>query len=624
MEIKTSFHWADYLLFIGTLLISLGIGIYYAIAGGKQKTTKEYLMGNKSLGVIPVALSMFMSYISAILILGNTAEMYLHGTQMWMAAVGSSLAFAISSVIFVPLFYPLNITSSFQYLEMRFKSRSVRLSGTILLMLSQILYMGIAMFSPATALDAVTNIPVWASILATGVVATIYTTLGGMKAVVWTDVFQALVMVGGLITVLVMGTNKIDGGMKEVFKRASDTGRIKFFNMNANPLIRMSFWSVVVGRVIASVQTTGTGQTSVQRYCSVSSMNKGRISVILNTPAMLLFYTLTCLCGLVVFAYFDALGCDPLRAGVNNSTILNNQNQLLPFFISQVINVKGLSGLFVAVLFSGALSTLSSSLNSLAAVTWKDLLEWKFHHIPEERKALANKLLVGVFGIIAVGMAFMAQTLGGHVLQASQSFVSGVAGPLLGMFLLGGLIPFANWKGALAGGWIGLILTLTVTIGQYVTKPHSARLSTSMNNCSDLNLVELKGVPGDKDGVFGLFRISFMWFSAIGTFSCLIIGTIVSLLTGPEKPSEQDPRLIIPFFQRVFCCLPMSIQRKLWCGVDRDKIIENDFEEEFETVEMKGNSSRNAIHPMDNKVNGHENPAFQADEPKKEDVTKST
>lgn len=303
-------------------------------------------------------------------------------------------------------------------------------------------------------------------------------------------------------------------------------------------------------------------------------MNKGKISVILNTPAQLVFYSLTCLCGLVVFAYFDSIQCDPLRAGNAGKTILNNQNQLLPYFISEVIAVKGLTGLFVAVLFSGALSTLSSSLNSLAAVTWKDLLEWKFHYIPEERKALVNKVLVGIFGVIAVGMAFMAQTLGGHVLQASQSFVSGVAGPLLGIFMLGALFPFANWKGAIAGAWIGLALTMTVTVGQYITKPHSGRLPTNVSSCPSYNLTVIRDVPSDKNNIFGLFRISFMWFSAIGTLSCIIIGIIVSLITGPEKPSEQDPRLIIPFFERIFCCLPKSIQRKLWCGVDRDNVPE--------------------------------------------------
>ena len=108
------FMWYDYVLFTLTLLIALGIGIYAAFAGDKQRSTGEYLMGNRSLGTLPVAMSMFMSYISAIMVLGNTAEMYLHGIQQWFAMVGSSFAYFLSGLIFVPLFFPLNITSAFE------------------------------------------------------------------------------------------------------------------------------------------------------------------------------------------------------------------------------------------------------------------------------------------------------------------------------------------------------------------------------------------------------------------------------------------------------------------------------------------------------------------------------
>ena len=111
---RRGFQWYDYLIFVATLVISLGIGVYTAFAGTKQKTTKEYLMANRNLGTIPVALSIFMSYISAILVLGNTAEMYQYGPMQWLAAWGSSLAYISTALFFVPLFYPLKITSSFE------------------------------------------------------------------------------------------------------------------------------------------------------------------------------------------------------------------------------------------------------------------------------------------------------------------------------------------------------------------------------------------------------------------------------------------------------------------------------------------------------------------------------
>ena len=108
------FMWYDYVLFTLTLVVALGIGVWSALAGDRQSSTQSYLMGNRALGTIPVAMSMFMSYISAILVLGNTAEMYLHGISQWLAMFGSSFAYFLSGLIFVPLFFPLNITSSFE------------------------------------------------------------------------------------------------------------------------------------------------------------------------------------------------------------------------------------------------------------------------------------------------------------------------------------------------------------------------------------------------------------------------------------------------------------------------------------------------------------------------------
>ena len=113
-QVSQEFAWYDYLIFVVTLLAALGIGIYYGVAGDRNKTTKSYLMANRSLGIIPVALSMFMSYISAILVLGNTAEMYTFGANQWFAALGRSIAYGLSALIFVPLFYQNKNTISFE------------------------------------------------------------------------------------------------------------------------------------------------------------------------------------------------------------------------------------------------------------------------------------------------------------------------------------------------------------------------------------------------------------------------------------------------------------------------------------------------------------------------------
>ena len=122
---SSGFHIVDYILFSLVLLISVVVGIYHGCRRGRKQTTDEYLLGSRELKMVPVAISMFMSYVSGVLVLGNTAEMYNYGIQYWLACIGSSLAFIFSALVFVPLFFPLRFVSanevqlpnSFQYVS---------------------------------------------------------------------------------------------------------------------------------------------------------------------------------------------------------------------------------------------------------------------------------------------------------------------------------------------------------------------------------------------------------------------------------------------------------------------------------------------------------------------------
>uniref|UniRef100_A0A2C9KFR7 Sodium-dependent multivitamin transporter n=1 Tax=Biomphalaria glabrata TaxID=6526 RepID=A0A2C9KFR7_BIOGL len=177
LSVKNAFVVWDYVVFAAMLVISMGIGIWFALRGGRQKTQGEYLMANRNMSILPVAISILVSFMSAILILGNPAEMYTQGTEFYITLIGMVIGITGASLLFVPLLFPLKLTSVFEYLEVRFNSKSARLVGTFLMVLTQIIYMGLASFAPATAFEAVTEIPVWATILVTGAVGTLYTTI---------------------------------------------------------------------------------------------------------------------------------------------------------------------------------------------------------------------------------------------------------------------------------------------------------------------------------------------------------------------------------------------------------------------------------------------------------------
>ena len=574
------FHWVDYLVFSAVLAISLGIGLYHAFTGGKQKTTQEFLMANRQLRTVPVALSILVSFVSAILVLGTPAEMYTRGTLLTTRVIGYCLTCVISSLLFVPLFFPLKIRSTFEYLDRRFQSRLVRLMGTISMLLGNTFYMGLVMYSPSTALQAVTGFPLVASVTLTGVVAAIYTSLGGMKAVIYTDVFQSVIMLGGLLAIVIQGTIKV-GGLAKVWNVSAQGGRLRWVNFDPDPTQRLTTWSLVIGGMFSSLGIFGIGQTSVQRYCSVPTMRQAKASVFLNIPGLIIVNVLATLAGLVIYAYYTEIGCDPLKGPIKNA------NQLVPYFIQDVLKYPGVIGLFIAVLYSGALSSLSSSLNAATTVTWEDILKPFLKHKPELWKTALTKFLVAVYGIIAVAVAFASEFIGGHVLSASLSFTGATSGPSLGMFLLGSFFRSANSKGAVVGFIFGISLNLWIALGAFTHRPHALSLPTANRSCVVQPTVDptsflsfspesfvtysildsftssSTSAPQTPSGLLRLYSVSFLWYSAIGAGVTIVIGLIVSACTGGMHEDDLDDELIIPLTERLCCCLPKRLRKKI-------------------------------------------------------------
>ncbi|KAH3802713.1 sodium-coupled monocarboxylate transporter 2-like [Dreissena polymorpha] len=271
-----------------------------------------------------------------------------------------------------------------------------------------------------------------------------------------------------------------------------------------------------------------------------------------------------------MFAYYAQKGCDPLT-----SKKVANANQLIPYFVMEVLGYPGLPGLFVSCLFSGALSTMSSCLNALAAVTWEDILKPAIgDKVTERVKTWISKGLVLVYGAAGVGFAFIAKTFGGTVLQASQSFTGAASGPILGMFLLGGLFPWANWQGCVVGGILGLAFPLWVSVGAYSLPRKGYTLNFPTANCSLANVTigtnaaiisTTTAAVTELSGVKLLHTVSYQWYSSIGMATVIVVGLFVSFVTGWQK-EKVDPKYLIPLFDRLLCCLPEKWRNPCRCS----------------------------------------------------------
>ncbi|XP_055872563.1 sodium-coupled monocarboxylate transporter 1-like [Biomphalaria glabrata] len=584
--VHNSFGILDYVVFAATLVVAMGIGLWFAVRGGGQKTQDEYLKASRSMSVVPVAISILVSFFSAILILGTPAEMYTQGTEFYIYTLGMILGIILASVLFVPLLYPLKLTSVFEYLEIRFRSRTVRLIGTLMMFTNQILYIGVASFAPAIAFEAVTGIPVWATLVTTGSVATIYTTIGGIKAVIWTDVFQALIMMAGIMSILIQGTIKV-GSWSRVWEISQKWERIKFFNFDPDPRVRHTFWNLVLAQICMSCSIYGISQPSVQRYSSLPTIRHATQSVLLNIIGVFLLLTLTCMSGLALFAFYADQNCNPL-----GQSLVSNPNQLVPYFVMENLGYPGIPGLFIACLFSGALSSVSSSLNALGAITWEDILKPRFEKtLTESQKTFVTKIIVLIFGVVSIGISFLATQLEGSVVQISLSLTGATSGPLTGMFFLGALFPWTNSYGAISGALVGFALTSWMSIGSFVNgvrlpfKPFPNGTCPSVNvdtfqttimshlthvttTAATVSKALQSNALNTRSALDDFYSVSYAWFPTVGMSLTIVVGLVVSFITGPNKLNDVPTKYVIPLADRLCCFCPA--RWRFWLNCKRE------------------------------------------------------
>ncbi|XP_067131948.1 sodium-coupled monocarboxylate transporter 1-like [Centruroides vittatus] len=566
----------DYVVFAATLSVSAIIGIYYAFKG--QKTTKDILMGGKSMSVFPVSMSVLASFMSAITLLGTPAEMYTYGTQYFMIIISYALLIPAASYFYLPIFYKLELTSVYEYLEKRF-SKTVRTLASIAFSIQMLIYMSIVLYAPSLALSQVTGIAVWTSVLSIGVVCTFYTTIGGIKAVIWTDLFQVLMMFAAMFAVAIKGVSD-EGGIEKVWKINDEGGRIEFWNFDTSPLTRHTVWGLAIGGYFTWLAIYAVNQSMVQRYLSIPTLSKAQSVIIINFPGLSLLLSLTCVVGLAIYAKYK--DCDPIK-----SKQVTTSDQLLPLFVMDVLGeISGIPGLFVAGIFSGALSTVSSGVNSLSAVTLEDVVKAYIKpNISEVWAARSTKIFAVAYGILAILLVLVAEQLG-DVLPAALSIFGMVGGPVLGLFTLGMFFPWPNATGAISGFITGLILPFWIGFGYFIHKPYIPKLPISLTGCSNRTSIisnitttlmttvststeyTTTSMPVHYEGgIQDLYRISYIWYSAIGCTTVVVVGLIVSFLTGPKQACDMDPALFSPFFETIFFWLPLKFRRHLRFGV---------------------------------------------------------
>ncbi|CAN8021541.1 unnamed protein product [Ixodes persulcatus] len=536
MPVEEQFGVWDYSVFFSMLLASSGIGIYYAFTSARKP------LAPKSMGVVPVAMSLISTSLSPVAMLGIPAEMYFFGIQFIVIQLGLLVTVLLTNHVYMPMFYNLDVTSAFQYLELRF-NRTLRTICSVSSTLQMVVYMAIVLYGPALALQQVTGVNLWLSVLSIGAVCTFYTSIGGIKAIVMADVFMSFIKYASIVLLAVKGTLDV-GGPDVIFQKNLDTGRLQLLDFRPDPTIRHSVWAMVIGGTFLWLTLYAVNQSWVQRYLSMPSIQAVRrqvnptLALWVNLVGVVVLQSLLCYVGLVIFAAYS--DCDPV-----STKQVTAADQVRAVLIAHVRRrEEGIpSPTYPSILLKSC---------ALIGVTrsCKRLSFFKVIFLCSRSKSLdkvsRGNVCLGVlgepvvFGVIVVVMVYVAQQMG-DVLQAALSVLGIVGGPLVGVFTLGIFVPFASALGAIVGMITAMATLSWITVGAYIRRPMHPRPSVFVDGCTDLYFnvtgVEHATLPTvDVDAhnfqIEYIYRLSYLWYSLLGVIIVLLLGSIISVLTG--------------------------------------------------------------------------------------------
>ncbi|CAL1266311.1 unnamed protein product [Larinioides sclopetarius] len=424
--------------------------------------------------------------------------------------------------------------------------------------------MGVVLYAPALALNAVTGLSTWASILTLAAVCMLYSSQGGLKAVLWTAVFQFTLVYLCMIAVIVKISMML--GFTEIVEIADKGGRFIFTDFTGDLTKRYSFWNSLLNGIGFYAYLYGVNQAQVQRYLSVGNLKKAQIALICSFPLLLLFNLLIFWDGISLYSMFH--DCDPMK---DENVKLSSADQLMPYGILKIFgNIPGLTGLCVAGIFSASLGTLSSGVNALANITVEDFIKpFCFcKKVNDTCMAFIAKLCAVGYICLILLMALFTSSFRG-VLEASTVVFGMPAGPVLGMFMLGMFTTRANEPGALIGLFAGVLLFAWAGFGAYITKAEVQTLSRNISGCYANStwevfnpttpvsvfegVTELLNVTESKESdIFYLYKWSYMWLFPIAFSITVIVGYIASyILSFFMEVGDVKSEYLSPFVRKL-------------------------------------------------------------------------
>ena len=480
--------------------LAVVFGLAFRSARGQQDN-EDYFVGGRRMNWFVVGVSMFATSFSAISFLGLPQRGAYQDFSFYLTIL--FIPFVITPIlwwIFVPMFVRLKVSSGYEYLGRRF-GKPAQLLGSGLYCVYALGWMGTMLYAVALTLKTVmglTDVQYYFVLVGIGTFATIYTVMGGLKAVIWTDVLQAVVLGGAIIAVMFLAVSRIDGGWSGFWSIAAQHGKFKMFHLNPRLLSVENFtgkntvFTAAAYGLFMYLPGYAVSQNMIQRYVCAGTLAAGRgvvvLSAVINAALGLLFL----LVGTAIFAFYS----QPGGFGMPTAEIeIATEDQILPHFVATQLPGLGLTGLILAGLFAAAMSTMDSGINGVTSVVVYDWLAGK------ELPLRVSRVLTALLGVIVIAAAILVPFIDERVLDIIMVIAGTCLGTLLAIYLLGMFTRSANLPGALIGVAAGLVCFLFVLLWTDIPK---------------------------------------WWFGAFAMFPTFIVGAITSLCF--PKPPESALR----------------------------------------------------------------------------------
>jgi SSS family transporter len=433
----------------------LVIGVYFAatvligsLSGKGQKTGIAYFLADRSMHWLPASITMTAVSISAITFVGMPGQAFKSDWTFLQLYLLIPLAAWVVCKVFLPHYNRLSVVTAYEYLETRFDSLTRRWASALF----QVILCGstgVVIYAPSIMLAEVTGFSVVFCVLIVGAVTTLYTVIGGVKGVIYTDLLQALLSMVGWAIVVWFIARALPEGLAGAWQVAADNDKLRFFDFTLDPHLPATFWSAMSAMFFTHLALAGVNHTQVQKFLTVASLEGGQRAILVHGVMQLGVYFAFFGLGTLLFVFYQAHP-ERLPEGIA-------PDRVLPSFIMRELPA-GLRGLLVTAVFAAAMSTISSAINSLASATVVDFLETRF-----KTTLWQAKLVAALWGGVVVAAALLAWRLG-SILELIVKVNSYFYGCLLGVFLLGMLTRKTDGRGARLGLLASMIAVLLCSL----------------------------------------------------------------------------------------------------------------------------------------------------------------